>query len=219
VLEQEVDAQRTETISDAPAGSEAWNGTYSWRARFHVRVDEPGCRVTVTIRIRIAGNITNQQRDAWEAAIQARWNDRFKLCCDGCCCIDGFPIVLDIVFVTANEHQVVNAGGSTTNMTNWGTNDTVDVGHEAGHMLGALDEYFTVNGVNYGPGRQASGNIMNNPANDPAAHHYDLVRATAEQLRFGLHHDAGQPDLLLNEARGQLTAELSLTSARSRRRS
>ncbi|MGH7462596.1 MAG: hypothetical protein ACREMA_16430, partial [Longimicrobiales bacterium] len=99
------------------------------------------------------------------------------------CCTDGFAIVLDLVFVGANEHHVVNAGGSTTNMTNWGASDTTDVGHEVGHMLGALEEYFTINGVAYGAARQASGTIMNNPANDPAAHHYDLVRAAAEQLR------------------------------------
>ena len=36
-------------------------------------------------------------------------------------------------------------------------------------MLGALDEYFTVNGVDWGPGRQATGAIMNNPANPPVA--------------------------------------------------
>jgi hypothetical protein len=49
-------------------------------------------------------------------------------------------------------------------------------------MLGALDEYFTVNGVDYGAGRQPGGNIMNNPANAPVAHHYDLIRAAAADL-------------------------------------
>jgi len=49
-------------------------------------------------------------------------------------------------------------------------------------MLDALDEYFTVNGVNYGPGRQATGNIMNNPANAAAVHHYELIRAAASDL-------------------------------------
>jgi len=90
--------------------------------------------------------------------------------------------VADIQFVTSGEHQVVNVGASTTNMGNWGATDTTDVRHEFGHMLGALDEYFTVNGVNYGPGGQATGNIMNNPANAAAAHHYELIRAAASDL-------------------------------------
>ena len=50
-------------------------------------------------------------------------------------------------------------------------------------MLGALDEYFTVNGVNWGPGRQAAGAIMNNPANPPVARNYDTIRQAAGALR------------------------------------
>jgi hypothetical protein len=182
VLSQEIDQLRTETISNAPAGSEAWNGTYGWRARFLLTVDEPRCRVTVAIRVRLVGTITAAQRAAWEAAIEAAWNNLFKLCCGGCCCSDGMAIRSDIQFVTSGEHQVVNVGATTTNMGNWGAADTIDVSHEFGHMLGALDEYFTVNGVNWGPGRQATGAIMNNPANPPAGRHYDTVRAAAANL-------------------------------------
>ena len=182
VLTREVDEQRNETISNAPAGAEAWNGNYAWRARFTVVVDEARCRVTVTVRVRLNGAITNAQRGAWETAIESAWNNRFKLCCDWCCCPQGYTIVTDIQFVNSGEHQVVNVGATTTNMGNWGATDTVDVGHEFGHMLGALDEYYTVNGVNYGAGRQATGNIMNNPANNPAAHHYDVIRGAVQQL-------------------------------------
>lgn len=182
VRSQEFDQARTETISDAPAGSEAWNGTYAWRARFLLTVDEPACRVTAAIRVRLSGSITTAQRSAWESAIQAVWNNRFKLCHDGCCCESGLEIVTDIAFVSSGEHQVVNVGTTTTNMGNWGASDTVDVGHEFGHMLGALDEYFTVNGVNWGPGRQAGQPIMNNPANPPAARHYDTIRDAAASL-------------------------------------
>lgn len=183
VLTQEIDQPRTETISDAPAGSEAWNGTYGWRARFLLTADEGRCRVTATIRVRLVGTIAAAQRAAWEAAIEAAWNNRFKLCGDcWCCCRDGADIVCDIQFVSSGEHQVVNVGASTTNMGNWGASDTVDVSHEFGHMLGALDEYFTVNGVTWGPGRQATGAIMNNPANPPAARHYETVRAGAAAL-------------------------------------
>mgnify|MGYP000909816916 CR=1 FL=1 len=182
VLQQEIDQARSETISNAPPGSEAWNGTYGWHARFLLIADEPNCRVTARVRVRLVGTITPAQRTAWEAAIEAAWNHRFKLCCDCCCCPSGMDIVCDIEFVNSGEHQVVNVGTSTTNMSHWGAADTIDVSHEFGHMLGALDEYFTVNGVNYGAGRQPGGAIMNNPANPPAARHYDLVRAGAAAL-------------------------------------
>jgi hypothetical protein len=182
VLSQEVDQPRTETISNAPPGAEAWNGTYGWRARFLLTVDEPGCTARVVVRVRLVGTITATQRSAWESAIEAAWNARFKLCCGCCCCINGSEIVSDIQFISSGEHQVVNIGGITTNMGNWGANDTVDISHEFGHMLGALDEYFTVNGVDFGPGYQPTGAIMNNPENPPAGRHYDVVRAAAASL-------------------------------------
>jgi len=165
-----------------PPGAEAWNNTFAWRARFHLRVDEGNCRATVTVRVRINGAITVAQRAAWETAVEDAWNDLFKLCCRCCCCSNGYTIVADIQFVTANEHQVVNVLASTVNMSGWGASDTVDVRHEFGHMLGALDEYFTVNGVDFGPGRQPTGTIMNNPANAPVAYHYDVVCAAALDL-------------------------------------
>jgi hypothetical protein len=183
VYEQEIDESRTETISNAPAGSEAWNGTYGWRARFLVRVEDSTCRANVTVRLRLVGTITAAQQTAWQTAIRNAWSDKFKTCVDAhACCVNGLTIRLTIQFVTSGEHQVVHVGATTTNMGNWGASDTVDIDHEAGHMLGALDEYFTVNGVDYGAGRQASGNIMNNPANDPVAHHYDLVLQTVRGL-------------------------------------
>lgn len=181
-LTREVDEARTETISNAPAGAEAWNGTYSWRARFQTRVDQASCRITATVRIRLQGAITGAQRVAWETAIENAWTDRFKLCCRCCCCPNGYRIAVDVQFVESGEHHVVTVGNTTTNMTNWGRNDTVDVSHEVGHMLGALDEYFTVDGTNWGAGRQPDGSIMNNPANPPAARHYDLVRDSTRDL-------------------------------------
>jgi hypothetical protein len=183
VLTQELDEPRTETISNAPAGAEAWNGTYGWRARFLLTADEPQCGMTTTIRVRLVGTITAAQQTAWATAIQAAWNDRFKVCggC-WCCCTNGAAMTCDIQFVSSGEHQVVNVGTSTTNMGNWGATDTVDISHEFGHMLGALDEYFTVNGTNWGSGRQPTGAIMNNPANPPVARHYETARAAAAAL-------------------------------------
>jgi hypothetical protein len=192
VRSQEIDQPRTETISNAPAGFEAWNGTYSWRARFLLTLDEPNCTARVAIRVRLVGTITAAQRTAWQTAIEAAWNSRFKLCRRACCCSDGFRIVTDIQFVTSGEHQVVNVGTTTTNMGNWGASDTVDVSHEFGHMLGALDEYYTVNGVDWGLGRQPTGAIMNNPANPPVARHYSTVRQAAGTLRGATYSTVAQ---------------------------
>ena len=66
-------------------------------------------------------------------------------------------------------------------MQSWGLVDA-DQGHEAGHMLGNKEEYFTVDGVDYGPGRQTGGNIMNNPDNPPVANHYWLIQTTVDAL-------------------------------------
>jgi len=180
--EAEVDEACTQTISNAPPEAAAWNGTYGWRTRFRLRVTQRPCEAEVTVRVRVTGAITSAQLAAWETAIEASWNNLFKLCTASLCCQNGTPIRCDIQFVSTGEHQVVVAGSSTTNMGNWGATDTADVDHEFGHMLGALDEYFTVNGTNWGPGRQPAGAIMNNPANPPEARHYELIRVRAQNL-------------------------------------
>ena len=180
VVTRDVDEARTEVMSNAPPGFEAWNGTYSWRARFRVVVDQPNCRVTVTIRVRLVGNITAAQRTAWENAIEAAWSNIFKSCCFCCCCSNGYTFVANIQFVNNNEHQVVNVGNSTTNMGNWGRNDTTAISHEFGHMLGALDEYYTVDGTAWGLPFQVGAGIMNNPNEGPLARHYALVEQAVE---------------------------------------
>jgi hypothetical protein len=180
VITRNVDEARTEVMSNAPPGFEAWNGTYGWRARFQVRVDQGNCRITVTIRVRLVGAITAAQRTAWENAIEAGWSNAFKLCCRCCCCRNGYTIVANIEFVDSGEDQVVNVGNTTTNMGNWGRNDTTAVSHEFGHMLGALDEYYTVDGTAWGMPFQAGAGIMNNPNEGPLARHYGLVERGVE---------------------------------------
>ena len=182
VASTEVDSAITEVMTHDPRG----DGTYSWHSRFLLSLDQPHCRITVTVRIRLTGAITAAQQTAWKNAIEAKWSNTFKLCCrEGCCrgcCANGYSIAVDVQFVTTGEHQVVAVGPQTLDMGNWSAADTVDVTHEFGHMLGNPDEYFTVNGTDYGPGRQANGNIMNNPANQPIARHFDLIRTQAQAL-------------------------------------
>ena len=180
VVTRNVDEARTEVMTDAPPGFEAWNGTYSWRARFRLRVDQTRCQVTVTIRVRLVGAITAAQRTAWENAIEAAWSNGFKFCCYCCCCRNGYTIVSNIEFVDSGEDQVVNVGNTTTNMGNWGRNDTTAVSHEFGHMLGALDEYYTVDGTAWGQPWQVGAGIMNNPNEGPLARHFGVVERGVE---------------------------------------
>lgn len=182
VLTRSIDEARTEVMSNAPPGFEAWNGTYAWRARFRAELDQRRCRMTVTVRIRLVGTITDAQRTAWESAIEARFGNVFKHCCRCCCCRNGYTIVANVAFVTSGEDQVVNVGDSTTNMGNWGRNDTTAVTHEFGHMLGALDEYYTVDGTDWGSPFQPGAGIMNNPNEGPLARHYELVERAAEAM-------------------------------------
>jgi hypothetical protein len=186
VAPAQVDRALTETITNAPPPNQAWNNTYSWHARFLLLLDQPLCRITVIVRLRINGAATAAQQTAWKNAIEQKWSNRFKLCCreDCCttCCLNGYTIFCDLQFVQSTEHHVVTGGANTVNMTNWGSADTIDVTHEFGHMLGNKEEYFTVDGINYGAPRQPGGNVMNNPANDPVASHFDLVRQEAENL-------------------------------------
>jgi hypothetical protein len=201
IAPREVNQSVSETISNAPARYRAWNGTFQWQSKYSVEVDRPGCRVKLVLKIKVSGSATAAQKTAWKSAIEGKWNGRAKLVCpDPRCthaCPGGYPVSLEVRYVTSGEHYVVTASspgstsggraglGGTTSMTDWGVDDTVDVAHEVGHMLGCVEEYFTTNGTDYTYGgtktgfRDASGNIMNNPANNPAPSNYTPAAAQA----------------------------------------
>jgi hypothetical protein len=180
VLEQEVNRSITETITNGTPSS--WNNTYGWNARFLVRVDQPQQRIVVTIRVRPVG-ASPAAVSGWVTIVENSWTNRFKDCAVLGCASNGYPILLALQLVTSGEHYAVSVSpnSTTANMLSWGLTDT-DQGHEAGHMLGNKEEYFTVDGVDYGPGRQPGGNIMNNPANPPVAAHYWLIQETVDAL-------------------------------------
>jgi hypothetical protein len=201
-----VDRPIQEVISNAPPPDSSWNGTYTWHSKFDVVVTRNPCQIKVILKIKLTGTITDQQKAAWKSAIETKWNNKVTLyCSDSKCveaCPDGYPVVIDLEYVTTGEHQVVQASPSTSNMKLWGVNDTVDITHEFGHMLGNPEEYFTTNGVNYVVTvngvtyryRSPNGNIMNNPANDPIARHYDIIRQEAGQaMKIGCYFDPYGP--------------------------
>jgi hypothetical protein len=203
---REVSTSVSETISNAPARYSRWNNTFGWDVKFSVLPSRSPCAVTVTVKIKVTGTITPAQKTAWKNAIEGKWNGKAKLVCpDPACaaaCPGGYPISVVVQYVTSGEHYAVTAnnpasGGSTVapsgtygvggtlRMDIWGVNDTTDIPHEFGHMLGNVEEYFTTNRVDYTNGgrqagyRDASGGIMNNPANDPLPRNYTLIAQQA----------------------------------------
>ncbi len=181
LLTRNVDEALTEEISGAPPGFEAWNGTYAWRSRFRVRVDDARCRVIVTVRVRVVGDIDVAQRDAWERAIEQAWGGRAMLLC-GCCCRGGYTIAANLVFVDSGEDYVVHAGPDTASLGIWGRSDAATLADEFGRMIGARDEYYTVDGTAWPSPFSDGAGVMNNPAEPPAPRHFELAQRAAEDL-------------------------------------
>lgn len=200
---KEVNKNISETISNAPAPYEAWNGTYGWRSKFTVEAKRAPCEVKVIVKLKVSGTASDAQKGAWKSACEGKWGGRFKLVCpDAACtaaCPSGYPIKIEIQWVDRGEHFTITANnpgaaeggragiGGTTSMTGWGVDDTTDVTHEFGHMLGCPEEYFTTDGTDYTAGgtkagfRDADGGIMNNPANNPKAQNYKLIKEAAAE--------------------------------------
>ena len=201
---REVSHQVTETISNASAGNEHWNGTYQWDSKFTLAVDPANCTVTATVKVKVNGTATDAQKQAWKNAIETKWNNKVKLDCPGrackAACPNGFAVKVELKYVDSGEHYPIDAQdpgaggggveglGGTTSMQGWGKNDTVDITHEFGHMLGNPEEYFTTDGHDYTDGgtvdgfRDPHGGIMNNPDNDPLPRNYESIRKEASSM-------------------------------------
>jgi hypothetical protein len=162
----------------------AWTRDFSFRVRFQFAIDSDACTIVITVRIHLTGAAVGAaQQTAWSDAIAAKWN---RLCANG------YQISFSVTFVAtaADAHYVVNVHGAAdpvgADMSNWnvdGTNPAEnrnDVTHEFGHMIGNTDEYFTVNGHDYGPGRQVPNNVMNNPSEIAEPKHVSMIRRIAE---------------------------------------
>lgn len=181
LLTRSVDEARCVEITGAAPGFEAWNGAYAWRARFRVRVDQARCRIIVTVRVRVVGGADEATRDGWERAIEGAWGDHAVLVCR-CCCRGGYAIAANLVFVDAGEDYVVHAGPDTASLGIWGRGDAASLADEFGRMIGARDEYYTVDGAEWGEPFRTGAGIMNNPGELPLARHFELVQRAAEEL-------------------------------------
>jgi hypothetical protein len=199
-ITHEVSERVTQTISNAPDPHGAWNGTFGWDSNFQLVID-PSAK-TCTIVVRIHTGASDEVKAKWAAAIEGKWGGKY--CLNVAPDKDGkgaasYRILCDLQWVddakdahyevTANTPGADEGGraglGGTTSMLGWGTEDEVDVTHEFGHMMGAVDDYFTTNGHDHTHGgttdgfRDEGGGIMNAPNEDPFVEHYDLVRQHA----------------------------------------
>jgi hypothetical protein len=163
--------------------------------KFKLEVLRASCSVKVTVKIKVTGTITDDQKSGWKTAIENKWNGKAKLLCpDPACkaaCPDGYSVSFEVQWVNSGEHYVVEANSApadgvrsvTPDISHWGVNDTIDITHEFGHMLGAPEEYFTTDGVDYtvdGVGFRAPGaGVMNNPAGNPLVRNYKLIQKHA----------------------------------------
>ena len=210
---KDVDREITETISHAPESLRQWNGTYSWHAKWRLRLDLRAEIGKLEVIARLKSDASSAVKTAWENAIAAKWDNKFAFCVlrDQPITIkpgvvdryaEMYPIRIVIAWVdnardadyvvTANAADATEGGrageGGTTSMTGWGTADTQDMTHEFGHMLGSPEEYFTTNGVDYAPHgtrgyRDEGAGVMNNPAGAALARNFDVIRQEAAPLR------------------------------------
>jgi len=191
-----------ETISNAPEAYKQWNLTTWWYSKFQVAYDLNTNTVTAIVKLNTLADAAT--KSAWEKAIENKWSKKYKIQemnSEGKE-ISKKDIVIDVQWVDDKKdaHYVINptkAGDTrdrragvagTTSMTDWGVKDTVDVTHEFGHMLGNTEEYFTTNSVDYTEGGKKQGwwdkggGVMNNPSEDPAPRHYELIRKSVVTL-------------------------------------
>lgn len=191
-LAYEASSHITETISNA--SDPAWNGNFSWDSKFRLIFSYD--KKNLTVRIKLHAAATDAEKSTWKTAVEGKWSNRQKLQViedpakpDK---KDLYKIKIEIEWVdAADAHYSItgNAAGATaggragiggtTSMVGWGLNDTTDVGHEFGHMLGNKEEYFTVDGTAYGAHRQTGKGIMNNPSEYPFARHFNTIKAKA----------------------------------------
>lgn len=198
-----------------------YNSDHEVDSKFSILVNTSA--KTCQVIIRIQSTASKSVFSNWAGVTDAKWSNRFGLRVMGSgSSLSGFyMITVKLVQVPSHEnphHVVVPQLSSNTfsdirgmkgtrSMTEWGTEDAVDVPHEVGHMLGNLDEYYTINGKKYtGPGEDArkgvdigEGSIMNDPKNNPLERHYELIRKEAAMA-------IGVPDenVTLEEATSQV---------------
>jgi len=119
---------------------------YAWDYSYDIGVS--GGQVLINLDIQLTGyNPGTALKNQWETGIEGIWSNKYAVT-DG---TYGYPIVVDVHWVTAKADQVVEVFNSYGNydmndwytVTDWGPDYHDEMAaHEAGHMFGLYDEYW-----------------------------------------------------------------------------
>jgi len=200
-----------EVITNPPPDPayDPWRNLHAnWPVRYTVTVNRAKNEVRAKVKIKVTGTISDAQKAAWKSAVESAWNDKVKIVAPDPACPSfsgNYDVLVEIEYVTSGQDYDVESmaptadpgggthgAGGTMNMAQWGREDTHDVRHEFGHMLGNVEEYFTTNGHDYSDGgkkagfRDPDGGIMNNPDNDPLPNNYEIIRKYAQKAMGGI---------------------------------
>jgi hypothetical protein len=128
--------------------SNVYGPTYSWDYSYDLLFQ--GQTLLAQVDVELVGDDPGTAlRNQWEYGVESTWSDHYDI-------VDGtylYPIVLDLVWVTASpdETVAVHAGTGYMDMLNWYTDHPsgwpdayqgVLAAHEVGHMIGLYDEYY-----------------------------------------------------------------------------
>ncbi|OCA04242.1 RHS repeat domain-containing protein [Akkermansia glycaniphila] len=167
---------------------------HNWSYGFHVEINVNRDKQSGTIDVMMTLDLEGRESETeqlFENAIKKRWDKTHALVCEPCCI---FVITFDIVWqrwwrlfrdtdhkismMTEAEKKAYRKkyGKDVILMTKWRTEpEFVDaVGHEIGHLLGLLDRYYNVNGVEYGRNQKNKG-IMHEAQAMTIASEYDTI--------------------------------------------
>ena len=198
------DTQAGPVPADDTSGRTNVDTHFSWHVKFDISLPDEHEIRDAEKYIKIIVNIfaPNQEKDLfetyWKHPIEQKFNNKFTVV--GTPKIQSFrstdfryPLIFEVNKVGESgvfrAHQTVRANtdparglAGTENMSTWGKYDTIDITHEFAHMLGAKDEYCTVDGRYYGKFRTMNTNIMHNPALDVTERNLIFVRDKLREL-------------------------------------
>lgn len=151
-----VNTQFEQNLTD-PGKSDS--NRYEWKSNFYIYIYNDKNEIP-QIRVVIWINTTAKdiEFENWQNQIANSWSNKFAIkAANGT-----YPITVEIARLTQEKalhyditplytSKALGQRGlfGTKNMLTWGVNDSQDIPHEVGHMLGNKDEYGIVDSIDY----------------------------------------------------------------------
>ena len=185
VKKLEVNEGYTQKMSGAPVVT--WNNTFAQEAKYLIRLRVDN---VIVIQVRLFADTNLNVKKSWKDNIEEKWNDKAEIKING----KNYKISFEIIWTEKEKsHHIIivdkktkknstSGNKGTESAISWSSKDIEDVTHEFGHLLGNKDEYYIVDGISYGPGRQAGKGIMNNPSENPKKNHFEKIRLNIAKM-------------------------------------